>query len=217
MMFEWFFAWLLVMASLRQLKTIVVDGWAQLVHPEAPAPSLVNRQARAEFARKRAEARIELAQLQAAAGVPPGPGQAAADRLASWIATPRSGPSWIAAALNYLGLLLAEAVADARRKHAEKRREKHEGATGARATRTAGPYCLNCDLTPVDKLGDVCDSCTPVAKAQCKDCRAYVPADQLWDGGPCLDCRLRPMTPPPDADRPGPARLSLPGLPGRTP
>lgn len=207
---DWILAWLLIGATAGAVKNAVVDGWVQIIDPRREAPSLVNRRARAELAQQQAAARVELAQRQAAAGVPPAPGQAAADKLASWIASPPSWPSWIVDALSYIALLLADKFASARRQHVQRQKEREARERGERPHRdTTGPFCGHCEINPVDKPDDLCDTCAPVVLAACPVCGVHVPVDELRTGS-CTTCQVRADATAPSTGQSGPARLVLP-------
>lgn len=191
--------WLIV-AGIRAVGDAIVDAVVLARHPKAEAPSLVKRRARAELAQKQAADRIELAELQRVAGVPPAPGQAAADRLARFIANPPPWPPWVIAAASYFGLLLADGFAKLRRQHVANEKARQRGERGWHR-RVRGPFCKTCDVNPVRKSGGMCVSCALVVHDECTDCHTYVPVASLA-GGRCETCR-RPVGPPqPDPDAP---------------
>lgn len=200
---EWIVFWLLCLASVRVVKTAAVDAWVQITHPEREAPSLAERRTRAE-----------LAQQQAATTGAPGVGQAFADRIASVIANPPPCPAWLTELLDYLALLLADAFATARRRHAARQREREQRERGEapRTGRRGSPYCWRCEINHVDRPHDLCDTCAPVVKKPCPGCGVYVPVTDLTNG-PCAICRTRASATdtPAGEQRPGPARLVIDG------
>lgn len=197
--FEWIVAWLLFLASLRVVKTVAVDAWAEV--NGRPAPSLVER-----------ERRAELAQQQALTTGAPGVGQAIADRLAQRIANPPPCSPWITEALGYIALLLADAFAYLRRRHVEKERKRR--GEQPRSGRPGDPYCRACEFNHVSRKGDLCPTCTPVVLQLCPGCDRHVPAAELQRHQRCATCRRPPRDPSRQSaggDRPGPTRLVIPG------
>ena len=198
---EWIVVWLLVLASVRVFKSAAVDAWVQITDPRREAPSLAERRVRAE-----------LAQQQAMTTGAPGVGQAFADRLACRIANPPVRPPWVTEALNYLGLLLADAFANARRRHVAKQRDREQRGDQSRTGKPGSPYCWRCDVNHVDREGDLCATCTPVVLRQCPGCEVLVPVAELDEHDRCETCR-RPgrghPTTPDDGEQPGPARLVI--------
>jgi hypothetical protein len=188
--------WLLIVAGLRTVGDVIVDGVVAVVHPDREAPSAARRRARAEITRKQAAARVETSRMNADAGIPPSPGQAAADRLAMWIANPPPWPHWLVAALSYLGLLIADKLANLRASHIERQRAKEDG----RARRPhLGPFCWRCTVNRVAHDGDLCAGCAQIVVARCTTCRKHRPVADL-DNGQCPSCR-EPAAP---ADEPEP-------------
>jgi hypothetical protein len=202
---EWAVVGLLALAGIRAVGDVILDVIAQLRNPGGKAPSVARRQARADLAQQKAAARVELAELQRAAGIPPAPGQAAADRLARFIADPPPWPRWVLALANYLGLLLSARLAQARRQHVANEKARQRGERGWHR-RVRGPFCKVCDVNPVKGPGGMCVSCALVVHDECTGCHAYVPVARLA-AGRCETCR-RPAGPPqPDPD--APLRLEL--------
>lgn len=194
--------WLLILASVRTVKKAVVDGWVQITDPQREAPSLAERRTRAE-----------LAQRQALTTGAPGVGQALADRLANFIANPPPRPGWVTEFLSYLAVLLADGLANARRKHAAKQRDREARDRGEqpRTGRPGSPYCWRCEVNHVAKPGDMCTTCTPIVRTKCPGCQVYVPMDELEDG-PCSVCRVRASAAPADDTDPDAGiRLVIPG------
>jgi hypothetical protein len=210
---------LLLLAGVQVIKDAVVDGISQIRNPGSEAPSLVNRRARADIAQKRAAARVELAELQAAAGVPPAPGQVVADRLARFIADPPPWPSWIIAALNYLGLLLSNRIARAQRRHVanEAARLQRERGEQVRRHDREGPYCWRCDVNHVAQDGDLCRPCARRVTTPCSGCGTHTPIVKLRDGR-CMPCRAADRgTGQQATEDPGPIHLVVPMLPAAQP
>jgi hypothetical protein len=209
---DWLVVGLLLLAGVRAVADAVVDGIAQFRNPGGEVPSVIKRQARADLAQQNAAARVELAERQRAAGIPPAPGQAAADRLARFIADPPPWPPWVLALASYLGLLLSDRLARARRKHVRKEKVRQARQRGERPT-AGGPgehYCDSCDVNPVDRKGGTCSSCAPVVKKRCPGCGVHVPAAELRNHDQCETCR-RPADGPPEPANPDvPLRLELP-------
>ena len=208
---EWIVIWLLCLASVRVLKRAVVDGWVQITDPQRQPPSLAER-----------ERRAELAQRQFETTGAPGIGQAFADRLASRIVNPPPRPPWITAALQYLGLLLADAFANARRRHDAKQKQREERERGDQHhhdqphhDQRAGPYCWRCEVNRVAHDDDLCTPCALRVTSPCRGCGVRVPVAEQQDGR-CTTCQAADRAAEADAaasaaaSRPGPARLTIP-------
>lgn len=217
---DWLVVGLLILAGIRAVADAVLDGIAQIKNPGGEAPSVIRRRARAELAQKQAAARVELAERQRAAGVPPAPGQAAADRLARFIADPPPWPAWVIAAASYLGLLLADRLARARRHHVAKEANRKARGRGEQP-RTGKPgdlYCESCDVNPVAKKGAMCPTCALVVKQACPGCGVHVSVAELQDEQDrrCSVCRAETSAattqPPPGTDL-TPLQLIVPWLP----
>lgn len=217
---DWLVVGLLLLAGFRAVADAVLDGIALLRNPGGEAPSVVRRRARAELSQKQAAARVELAERQRAAGVPPAPGQAAADRLARFIADPPPWPPWVIAAASYLGLLLADRLARARRNHVAKEanREARERGEPTRTGKPGDLFCECCDVNPVAKKGAICPTCALVVKQECRGCGVHVAVAELQDAQDrrCSMCRAATSAatsqPPPGTDLTA-VRLIVPWLP----
>lgn len=210
--FDWLVVGLLLLAGIRAVGDAVLDGIALIKNPRGEAPSIVRRQARTDLTQKKAADRVELAERQRAAGIPPAPGQAAADRLARFIADPPPWPPWVLALASYLGLLLSDRLARARRKHVRKEKVRQARQRGERPT-TGNPgehYCDSCDVNPVTRKGALCPTCAPVVHQECPGCGVHVPAAELQDHDQCETCRRPADSPPGPADPDVPLHLSLP-------
>jgi hypothetical protein len=199
---DWLIVGLLFVAGVRAVGDIALDALALARNPKTEVlPSTVRRKARTDLAQQRAAARVELAERQAAAGIPPAPGQAAADRIARFVADPPPWPPWVIALANYLGLLLSDRLAQARRQHVANESARMRGERGRRP-RARGPFCDTCDVNPVKRRGDLCPSCAAVVLDECAGCHAHVPVAELV-GDRCETCRRRADSPPtPDPDAP---------------
>lgn len=221
---DWLVVGLLVLAGVRAVADAVLDAIGQIKNPGGEAPSVVRRRARAELTKKQAADRVELAARQRAAGVPPAPGQAVADRLARFIADPPPWPPWVISAANYLGLLLADRLARARRRHVAKEAERKARERGEQP-RTEKPgelYCECCDVNPVAEQGAVCTTCALVVKQACPGCGVHVAVTELRDERDrrCSVCRVTTSAsntqPPPGTDL-TPVQLIVPWLPAEPP
>lgn len=212
---DWLVVGLLFWAGIRAAGDIALDAIALARNPKTEVlPSTVRRKDRAKLSQEKAAARVELADAQAAAGIPPTPGQAAADRLARFIANPPPWPRWVIALAGYLGLLLSDRLAQARRQHIANEKARQRGERGWHR-RVRGPFCKECDVNPVKRPGSMCVSCALVIHDECTGCHAHVPVARLVNGR-CDTCR-HPASVPPQPDPAAPVQLVLPQRPSWLP
>jgi hypothetical protein len=122
---------------------------------------------------------------------------------------------------NYLGLLLADRLARARRRHVAKENERLQRERGEQPRRQRSDhYCRHCDVNPVAQADKLCEPCTMRVLEECTGCGVVVPVADLRDQR-CSTCRATAPTAraeqPQTSDGHGGVQLVVPMLPAAQP